>query len=675
MDAPQSLEQAMLCFSNQDYRGAETHLLQAIDQSPDREEARYHLANLYRFLERQQDAIRTLTPLLAKREPSASYRWLLFELYQETGDLDSTGVILDRFKLESDLTSDQLDRLLDVARQAGQYQKAIEIARTLQQKKAILEIQITRWLSRLLNLLPAGVGRSFIQFTATIYRKQSRRRIARVLLESAWNSKIQSAEWAYQLGHLARESRDIYKPEWHREKNWYELALRLDPTYQPAHSGIDQVLFDMKSWKVLLRRIDNTSDRHQNTIVLRQRAAAYTELKEYTQALELYRQLSISGDDRFASLCQCLIRMENQEYHEALQTLEAINQPRELTAGIDILIRFFYDSLQQMLADTELKPVDGITVLEKMDRDYIVSTNNHPIVNPASFPCFLCGTQGARTILWKDTITGWERARCHHCSMISVYPVPSSEDIMNFYRKEGRKELSIIKKYRSFLLEVLDSSVERCKQLPTYREVTDWGADFSWTEFEESIQEPKSSLDIGCSAGRTVAMFQKMGWSAHGIDLDPEAIQFGQSHGLRVRSSSIGDLISNREKYHLITLIDVIEHVVDPKQLLEEIKQLMTPGAVLYIKTPAADSLPHRFIGDAWLESAEHLQFFSRHTLQRLLSDCGFELLAFHHLMEESTPLVHYSSWQGHYFPTLLERWIERFEVGDSIRILVRKPR
>jgi 2-polyprenyl-3-methyl-5-hydroxy-6-metoxy-1,4-benzoquinol methylase len=77
---------------------------------------------------------------------------------------------------------------------------------------------------------------------------------------------------------------------------------------------------------------------------------------------------------------------------------------------------------------------------------------------------------------------------------------------------------------------------------------------------------------------------------------------------------------------------EVIEHVLDTAAWLSEIRRVLRSAGVLLISTPAHSRL--RLLGLALSRKAfaehfdprgEHLRFYSRDTLARLIEDFGFE--------------------------------------------------
>ena len=88
-----------------------------------------------------------------------------------------------------------------------------------------------------------------------------------------------------------------------------------------------------------------------------------------------------------------------------------------------------------------------------------------------------------------------------------------------------------------------------------------------------------------------------------------------------------------QNSYDLIVCSNVLEHVPFPRRLLGEIRTAMTPTTVLYIEVPL-ENLRKKFIAGKQLLGKkrhwhEHINFFSRPSLEALVSSVGLSLQKF----------------------------------------------
>lgn len=80
--------------------------------------------------------------------------------------------------------------------------------------------------------------------------------------------------------------------------------------------------------------------------------------------------------------------------------------------------------------------------------------------------------------------------------------------------------------------------------------------------------------------------------------------------------------------FDVVAIIDVIEHVPFPLDLLKEIARILRPGGIIYLVTPDIDSLSARVMRRRWwgLRPA-HIHYFSARTITSALERAGFTIV------------------------------------------------
>lgn len=134
-------------------------------------------------------------------------------------------------------------------------------------------------------------------------------------------------------------------------------------------------------------------------------------------------------------------------------------------------------------------------------------------------------------------------------------------------------------------------------------------------------------LDVGCGAGGTLLTLEKRGWVGIGIDFDEKAVLNAKSKGLDARQ---GDLFSQNfkdAKFDAIVMNHVIEHIPNPKKLLEECRRVLKDDGIMVLLTPNSNSRGHKLFKQNWrgLEVPRHLQIFSVNSLESLAKNAGFK--------------------------------------------------
>jgi SAM-dependent methyltransferase len=79
----------------------------------------------------------------------------------------------------------------------------------------------------------------------------------------------------------------------------------------------------------------------------------------------------------------------------------------------------------------------------------------------------------------------------------------------------------------------------------------------------------------------------------------------------------------------VVTAVELLEHLIDPQPLLQEVARILRPGGLFWTTTPHARGLSGRVLGLKWrcIWPPEHLQLFSVRGLKKLLHDAGFSQL------------------------------------------------
>jgi len=118
-------------------------------------------------------------------------------------------------------------------------------------------------------------------------------------------------------------------------------------------------------------------------------------------------------------------------------------------------------------------------------------------------------------------------------------------------------------------------------------------------------------LDAGCGTGGHLDRYSRIG-SVTGVDPSPEAVAFCRERGFdSVERAGLESLPFDDDRFDLIAATDVLEHVAEERQALDELRRVAAPGAAMLLTVPAYEWL--------WTVEDENLQHQRRYTRRRLL--------------------------------------------------------
>jgi 2-polyprenyl-3-methyl-5-hydroxy-6-metoxy-1,4-benzoquinol methylase len=134
-------------------------------------------------------------------------------------------------------------------------------------------------------------------------------------------------------------------------------------------------------------------------------------------------------------------------------------------------------------------------------------------------------------------------------------------------------------------------------------------------------------LDVGCALGFMLHEAKLAGWEPEGIETSEFAARYAAQHtGCPVHAGTLETAGLERESFDVVTLMDVIEHVAEPRKLIREIHQILRPGGILFIVTPNFGSLFVKLYGPrAYGVGPDHVVYFEPSTMSRLLCEVGFK--------------------------------------------------
>jgi 2-polyprenyl-3-methyl-5-hydroxy-6-metoxy-1,4-benzoquinol methylase len=136
-------------------------------------------------------------------------------------------------------------------------------------------------------------------------------------------------------------------------------------------------------------------------------------------------------------------------------------------------------------------------------------------------------------------------------------------------------------------------------------------------------------LDIGFGEGGLLRIAEQQGWQCYGTEVSPQALAYGATRGWQVTNNADRDSRFSPHSFDVVTMIELLEHMPNPQQVLAEAARWLRPGGLLYLTTPNAKSLNCRLLGLNWsvVSPPEHIALWTAQGIKRAFSKVGLQPL------------------------------------------------
>jgi SAM-dependent methyltransferase len=148
---------------------------------------------------------------------------------------------------------------------------------------------------------------------------------------------------------------------------------------------------------------------------------------------------------------------------------------------------------------------------------------------------------------------------------------------------------------------------------------------------------PGRALDVGCAHGGFVMLLARAGYDATGLELSPWVVDFARkTFDVPMLQGPIETQSFAPGSFHVITMMDVVEHLADPVATLDAATAALRDDGLLLIQTPAVPpdlsfddmvAANHPFL--PLMRERGHLFLFNRASLQSLLERAGLAHVRF----------------------------------------------
>jgi 2-polyprenyl-3-methyl-5-hydroxy-6-metoxy-1,4-benzoquinol methylase len=224
------------------------------------------------------------------------------------------------------------------------------------------------------------------------------------------------------------------------------------------------------------------------------------------------------------------------------------------------------------------------------------------------FDCHSCGDQEFTMV------------RCARCATFYLNPRPALEALAQIYSAND---------YYSYDFETAGNPVVLKARLQRNIKKA--------RSISAALQSPVSEstvLDIGAGDGALLEAFAGCGYrpeNLHGSELDEAAVRKICSKGFVGHCVRAEEMSFEDQTLDVVTMMQVIEHVAAPPELLSILHRMMKPGGILCLETPNMDGWDRRFFSRrTWggYHFPRHWTMWDPATMRQMLDRAGFEVIS-----------------------------------------------
>ena len=261
--------------------------------------------------------------------------------------------------------------------------------------------------------------------------------------------------------------------------------------------------------------------------------------------------------------------------------------------------------------------------------------------------CLLCGsTEMSRHFYPPNIFRGktFSYYECRTCRSLSIAPIPSPDDFAAMYGPQDH----------AYLLEAPDEPLRFDENLDRFH-YQRYQLDF----FDKAIPQirGKRLLDYGCGNGFYIAHAAKAGFEGVGIEFSRDFAQLvSRKTGLDVLSFEDFQRRFAGQKFDVIHLGHILEHVPDPVATLEKLKPYARPDTLLLVDGPLEyNRCLSRFLIDTGSRirrrpsntyDPQHLSFTTYESQLRFFQTAGFQTVTYK-AVEQLHPLPLKPDWRS----------------------------
>ncbi len=228
--------------------------------------------------------------------------------------------------------------------------------------------------------------------------------------------------------------------------------------------------------------------------------------------------------------------------------------------------------------------------------------------------CPACGSRQSKRVFEKYT---FEYRACTACRTVFMSPRPSPQAMADYYADS--------EDYRFWCTHVFPASEPARREKihrPRLERIVD--ACRRYSVGRATLMEIGAGFGTFCSLARETGAFDRV----VAVEPMPDLARACRERGLTVIDQPVEKITDERGSVDVAVAFEVIEHLFDPRVLMDQCARMIVPGGLLALTCPNGEGFDIAMLGaTSGAIHPGHVNLFNPASLSLLAETCGFEVL------------------------------------------------
>ncbi len=214
---------------------------------------------------------------------------------------------------------------------------------------------------------------------------------------------------------------------------------------------------------------------------------------------------------------------------------------------------------------------------------------------------------------------------CQDCNLVQVNP---TNNLLNFVDFEGSGPRE--SKLKELFVQMEGASGWSLKEMMPKEALIKREYFRKKVRIIEKYIKTGRLLDVGCAEGAFLSACLSHDFELYGVE--PSKYIYPELRAALPNCNLFNTTLLEAQfqsgYFDIAVLINTIEHLLNPKEIIVELHRILKKGGLLMIETPDVGHWLARLMGKRWFPMLipDHVVFFSKKTLSSMLQNAGFEI-------------------------------------------------